>query len=76
MSIYYCYSHPQKEYLRDAGERMIASSVNPKTQKKFWMFKRNDRLDKLLAKWSSDHPRGDSYVKGPKNNVTNKRSCV
>lgn len=76
MSVYYCYSYPQKEFLQDAGERMVASSVHPGTLKKFWMFERNDRLDKLLERWSKEHPRGATYVKGPKKYAAYKRSRV
>lgn len=50
--IYYCYSYPLKTFLMQNGEQMLASSIHPKTFKKFWMFERNDNLDDLLTKWS------------------------
>lgn len=52
--VYYCYSHPQKEYLVKNGEMMIASGYHPRTHKKFWIFLRNDKLDGLLEKWSAN----------------------
>lgn len=50
--VYYCYSHNLKNFLLKNGEQYIASGYHPKTQKKFWMFLRNENLDALLGSWS------------------------
>lgn len=52
--VYYCYSHPQKEFLMKNGETMIASGYHPRTHKKFWMFLRNSKLDELLGQWTAN----------------------
>lgn len=50
--VYYCYSHNLKNFLLQHGEQYIASGYHPTTQKKFWMFLRNENLDTLLGSWS------------------------
>lgn len=50
---YYCYSWPQKQYLRKNNEEPIVNGLHPKTQKKYWVFERNENLDRLLNEWQS-----------------------
>jgi len=50
---YYCYSYPQKKYLMDNGEYVIVKGINPNSQKRYWVFEKNDKLDKLLTEWQS-----------------------
>lgn len=49
---YYCYSYPQKKYLIENGEFVIVKGISPNTQKRYWVFERNENLDKLLSDWS------------------------
>lgn len=49
---YYCYSYPLKMFLIGKNEPMLASSIHPKTHKKFWMFERTNSLDSALAEWT------------------------
>lgn len=48
---YYCYSYPQKEFLRSNKLEIIKTETNPNTNKKCWIFIRNEKLDDLLRKW-------------------------
>ena len=50
---YYCYSYPQKKYLMDNGEYIIVKGINPNSQKRYWVFEKNDKLDKLLTEWQT-----------------------
>ena len=51
MKYYYCYSFPQKEFLKANGLSYIIASVNQSTEKKFWVFEGTDELNKLLQVW-------------------------
>lgn len=48
---YYCYSYPQKEFLKKNGLRYIVVAENPSTHKRFWMFESCEKLDRLLQEW-------------------------
>lgn len=48
---FYCYSYPLKEFMIKNGVSPILSSIHEKTQKKFWVFKSTEQLNKLLDQW-------------------------
>ena len=48
---YYCYSYPQKKYLMDNGERYVLKGVHADSQKTYWVFERNEKLNELLDDW-------------------------
>jgi hypothetical protein len=48
---FYCYSYPLKEFLIKNGIDPIFNSIHEKTQKKFWVFKGTEQLNKLLDRW-------------------------
>ena len=48
---FYCYSHPLKSFLLNNGEKSIVSGLHPKTEKRYWVFERNNNLDNLLTEW-------------------------
>lgn len=48
---YYCYSYNQKKFLIDNGEYSIVKGIHPTTHKQYWVFERNDNLDRLLTEW-------------------------
>ena len=49
---FYCYSWNLKEYLRNNGVESIVSGLHPATNKKYWVFeKENKKLDGLLTQW-------------------------
>ena len=51
MKYYYCYSYPQKEFLKQNGQKYITSATNETTGKRFWLFEGTDELNKLLQEW-------------------------
>lgn len=53
---YYCYSYPQKKYLMDNGERYVIKGNHVNSQKTYWVFERNEILDKLLTEWQLRKP--------------------
>lgn len=58
---FYCYSYPLKEFLRKSGEESVVSGIHPKTNKKYWVFERNNsnNLDKLLDEWKLKKVKGE-----------------
>lgn len=56
MSILYtCYSVPLMKFLTETKEiRYELVACNPNTMKKFWIFIRNERLNKALDEWSAN----------------------
>jgi len=49
--IFYCYSNPLKEFLKQNNINHFAKGLHDKTFKKFWMFEGNEELNKLLTIW-------------------------
>ena len=37
----------------DNGERYILKAKHNESQKQYWVFERNEKLDKLLTEWQS-----------------------
>lgn len=51
---YYCYSHPQKDFLITNGLRYVIKGIHPDTGKRYWVFDRsNKELDNLLMEWKT-----------------------
>lgn len=48
---FYCYSYNLKCFLIENGQRFITSSINKKTNKKFWVFEGTTELNELLSIW-------------------------
>ena len=48
---YKCFSTRQKRYLMDKGFEYICIAIDPKTEDLFWLFLRNDNLNKALDNW-------------------------
>lgn len=63
--VFYCYSPTlRKELMENAHQRYIARSVNPSTNREFWMFLYTDELiDYLNKRPKTEH----KYVKNRKN---------
>jgi len=55
MSILYtCYSVPLMKFLTvNKGIRYELVACNPNTMKKFWIFVRDEKLNKALDEWSA-----------------------
>ena len=52
VNLYYCYSLPLRNYLRDNGIEYKLCALNPNSLKRFWVYIKNNELDILLDKWS------------------------
>ena len=54
VNLYCCYSLPLRNYLRDNGMRYKLCALNPNSKQRFWVYVKNEKLDNLLNKWSSN----------------------
>ena len=50
--IYTTYDVNFKQYLNENGHRYIVCGLNPNSQQMFWVYIRNEKLNKLLTEWS------------------------
>lgn len=49
---YKCFSIKQKDFLVNSkGIECLFDALDPCTYDKFWLFERNDNLDKALTEW-------------------------
>lgn len=53
VELYCCYSLNLRNYLCSNGLRYKLAALNPNTQKLFWVYVKNEKLDNLLNEWSS-----------------------
>lgn len=53
---FYCYSIKLHEYLRANGLSYICAGLNENTMRKFWQYKRDDKLNELLRMWRENKP--------------------
>ena len=54
VKLYCCYSLNLRNYLQDNGMRYEIAAKNPNNDNLFWVFIKNEKLDKLLAAWSAN----------------------
>ena len=52
--LYCCYSPRLKEFLLKNNCKYEICAKNPNNDKTFWIYIRNDKLDKLLNEWSNN----------------------
>lgn len=50
--LYCCYSVLLRDFLKNNGVRYDVCGLNPNNHQMFWAYIRDDKLDKLLIKWS------------------------
>lgn len=50
--LYVCYSLPQKDYLRKNGIGYEIGGKSMSTDCPFWVYVRDEKLDKVLKSWS------------------------
>ncbi|AUM66385.1 hypothetical protein C0R09_18705 [Brevibacillus laterosporus] len=55
---FYCYSPNLYEFLKRKGLRYICSGLHEKTLRKFWQYRRDDKLDGSLAEYERNKPQG------------------
>lgn len=51
--LYCCYSLNLRNFLYENGLRYELAAKNPNSDKLFWVYIKDDKLDKLLLKWSA-----------------------
>lgn len=52
VELYCCYSLNLREYLGANGLRYKLAALNPNSKSLFWVYVKDDKLDKLLSDWS------------------------
>ena len=50
--LYICYSIPQRDYLKANGIRYEVGGKSFNTGCSFWVYIKNEKLDKLLNEWT------------------------
>ena len=53
VELYCCYSLNLRNYLYENGLRYKIAALNPNSKSLFWVYIKNEKLDKLLNEWSS-----------------------
>ena len=51
--LYCCYSLNLRNFLYENGLRYELAAKNPNSDKLFWIYIKDDRLDTLLSKWAA-----------------------
>lgn len=52
IDLYCCYSLNLREFLYKNGLRYKLAALNPNSKSLFWVYIKNEKLDKLLNEWS------------------------
>ena len=52
INLYCCYSIRLRDYLTSEGVKYKVAGLNPNSKKLFWVYIKNDELDRLLNCWS------------------------
>lgn len=53
IELYCCYSLNLRDFLHENGLRYKLCALNPNSQKRFWVYIKDEKLDMLLNEWSS-----------------------
>ena len=53
VKLYCCCSLPLRNYLRNNGVKYKLAAVNPNSNKLFWVYVKDEKLDNLLNEWSA-----------------------
>ena len=54
VELYCCYSLNLREFLYKNGLRYKLAALNPNSKSLFWVYVKNEKLDKLLSEWSAN----------------------
>ncbi len=54
IELYCCYSLNLRNFLYENGLRYKLAALNPNSKSLFWVYVKDEKLDKLLNKWSSN----------------------
>lgn len=52
--LYCCYSLNLREFLYNNGVRYKLAALNPNSKSLFWVYVKDEKLDKLLSEWSAN----------------------
>lgn len=52
IELYCCYSLNLRNYLYENGLRYKIAALNPNSKSLFWVYVKDEKLDKLLSEWS------------------------
>ena len=52
VELYCCYSLNLREFLYNNGVRYKLAALNPNSKSLFWVYVKDDKLDRLLNEWS------------------------
>ncbi len=52
VNLYCCYSLNLREFLYKNGLRYKLAALNPNSKSLFWVYVKDEKLDKLLNEWS------------------------
>lgn len=53
IQLYTCYSLNLRNYLYDNGLKYKLAARNPNSNKLFWVYVKDEKLDELLDKWTA-----------------------
>lgn len=54
VNLYCCYSLNLREFLNKNGIRYKLAALNPNSRSLFWVYIKDEKLDKLLNEWSKN----------------------
>lgn len=54
VELYCCYSLNLREFLYANGLRYKLAALNPNSKSLFWVYVKDEKLDKLLNEWSAN----------------------
>ena len=50
---FYCYSLRLFHYISAFSEKCYGSKINAQSQKRYWIFKKSERLDKIIESYNA-----------------------
>ena len=54
VKLYCCYSLNLRKFLFNNGVEYDLAALNPNSQNLFWVYVKDEKLDKLLTEWSAN----------------------
>lgn len=54
VDLYCCYSLNLREFLYKNGLRYKIAALNPNSKSLFWVYVKDEKLDRLLSEWSDN----------------------
>lgn len=54
--IFMCYDLNQKNFFKSKGLKYLITGLNERSMRKFWVYERNNKLNKALNEWVETNP--------------------